>query len=477
MKEYLLPVKVVATSGIVENPEGLFVDKGKYAVILKDEAIRNTYTILRNKGASITLDFGQEMHGGIRVITEWVGKSSCKCRVRYGESIGEVNSDIGYKNATNHHSPRDFETSIVAYSDLVLGQSGFRYARIDVLEDNPCVIFKNIYVENNILDLPTIYEYQGRDERIKEIFKVAKRTVDLCSGAGVVWDGIKRDRMLWIGDLFPEVMALSTLYGRTKLVESTIDTTIEMTPLPNAFNGILTYSMYWIYMMADYLKELNARDYIEKHLDYIVNLVKCLDSNIDEEGNVTKDIRCLVDWPTVGTEDEEVGTRIVLLMSMNSAEYIYEQFSLDKTIINNIKRKAMIKSLEVKKMKQVIALKYFALGDISDEEYERLIQGRSKGFSTFMSYFLLKAVASKDEKLAIELMKEFYGGMLDRGATTFWEDFNIEWLEGSGRIDEFTSDGLKDLHGDYGAHCYVGYRHSLCHGWSAGVIKFIKEHC
>ena len=477
MKEYLLPVKVVATSGTVENPEGLFVDKGKYAVILKDEAIRNTYTILRNKGASITLDFGLEMHGGIRVITEWVGKSCCKCRIRYGESIGEVNSDIGYKNATNNHSPRDFETFIVAFSDLVLGQTGFRYARIDVLEDNPCVIFKNIYVENNILDLPTIYEYQGNDERIKEIFNVAKRTVDLCSGTGVVWDGIKRDRMLWIGDLFPEVMALSTMYGRTEIVESTIDTTVEMTPLPKAFNGILTYSMYWIYMMADYLKELNARDYIQKHLDYVINLVKCLDGYIDEEGNVTKDIRCLVDWPTVGTEDEEVGTRIVLLMSMNSAEYIYDQFNLDKSVINNIRRKAKIKPLEVKKMKQIIALKYFALGQISDDEYARLIEGGSKGFSTFMSYFLLKAVAARDEKLAIKLMKEFYGGMLDRGATTFWEDFNIEWLEGTGRIDEATPEGLKDLHGDCGAHCYVGYRHSLCHGWSAGVIKFIKEHC
>ena len=93
-----------------------------------------------------------------------------------------------------------------------------------------------------------------------------------------------------------------------------------------------------------------------------------------------------------------------------------------------------------------------------------------------MSYYILSAIASRDEKLAIELMKEYYGAMLDRGATTFWEDFHIEWLEGSGRIDEIDP-SKKDIHGDYGAHCYVGFRHSLCHGWSAGVVKFIKEHC
>ena len=93
-----------------------------------------------------------------------------------------------------------------------------------------------------------------------------------------------------------------------------------------------------------------------------------------------------------------------------------------------------------------------------------------------MSYYILTAIASRNKALAIELMKEYYGAMLDRGATTFWEDFHMEWLEGSGRIDAIDLT-KKDIHGDYGAHCYVGFRHSLCHGWSAGVAKFIKEHC
>ena len=93
-----------------------------------------------------------------------------------------------------------------------------------------------------------------------------------------------------------------------------------------------------------------------------------------------------------------------------------------------------------------------------------------------MSYYVLTAIASRDEQLAITLMKEYYGAMRDRGATTFWEDFHAEWLDGSGRIDEYDP-SKKDIHGDYGAHCYVGFRHSLCHGWSAGVAKFIKEHC
>jgi hypothetical protein len=73
------------------------------------------------------------------------------------------------------------------------------------------------------------------------------------------------------------------------------------------------------------------------------------------------------------------------------------------------------------------------------------------------------------------MMKEYCGGMLSVGATTFFEDFDIDWLENSCRIDRFPKKGQKDIHGDFGRFCYTGFRHSLCHGWSAGVITFIEE--
>ena len=35
--------------------------------------------------------------------------------------------------------------------------------------------------------------------------------------------------------------------------------------------------------------------------------------------------------------------------------------------------------------------------------------------------------------------------------------------------------GKKDLHADFGRYCYQGLRHSLCHGWSSGVLPFVYE--
>ena len=66
--------------------------------------------------------------------------------------------------------------------------------------------------------------------------------------------------------------------------------------------------------------------------------------------------------------------------------------------------------------------------------------------------------------------------MIDLGATTFWEDFNLDWLPDASRIDELVTTGKKDIHRDYGDHCYKGFRHSLCHGWSSGPTSWLSEH-
>lgn len=66
--------------------------------------------------------------------------------------------------------------------------------------------------------------------------------------------------------------------------------------------------------------------------------------------------------------------------------------------------------------------------------------------------------------------------MPDKGATTFREDFDIGWVKGTGRIDEFPQKGEEDVHGDSGDYCYKGFRHSLCHGWSSGVVGFVTKY-
>jgi len=128
--------------------------------------------------------------------------------------------------------------------------------------------------------------------------------------------------------------------------------------------------------------------------------------------------------------------------------------------------------------KQAAAL--LALTGLMDpaEANETVIAPNSpRGYSTFYGYYILKARgAAGDVTGALQSIRDYWGGMLSLGATTFWEDFDIDWLENAARIDEITPEGKVDVHGAYGGYCYQGYRHSFCHGWASGPTAWLTEY-
>ena len=102
---------------------------------------------------------------------------------------------------------------------------------------------------------------------------------------------------------------------------------------------------------------------------------------------------------------------------------------------------------------------------------------QERDISTFFGYFVLEAKSlCGDLDGAMQLIRNYWGAMLDFGATTFWEDFDLEWTANACPIDQIPQPGQKDIHGDFGKHCYTGLRHSLCHGWASGPTAFISEH-
>lgn len=462
MKEYLFPKKIV--SGKTKNNQNL-LKKQPLQIGLAE-----VFTTKFKKGDSVVLDFGKEMCGGLRILT-FSGKD-VKVRIRFGESLNECFSDIGVKNATNDHALRDFCVLLQNYSDMTFGNTGFRFVKLDFYGTAE---IKTVVAENNILKRKSLYTYTGEDKLIREIFKTAKRTVDLCASSGYVWDGVKRDRLVWIGDMHPETIALTTLYGRMEEIERSLDFVKEQTPLPNWMNRFPTYSMWWIIILADYYERTNAEEFTAKQMDYLSALVNQIDGCVKEDGEIVYP-SYFVDWPTCGKKDVVHGTRAINVMAIKGAIKLLKAFKKDTTVANGVLEKLLKVEIAPTESKQVYGLKYFATS-LTESDKKALTEGGAKGMSTFMSYYILKAVASFDKQKAIEMMKEFYGAMLDKGATSFWEDFSMDWVKDSCKIDEFPKGSQKDIHGDYGAYCYTGFRHSLCHGWSAGVIRFIEEEC
>ena len=122
------------------------------------------------------------------------------------------------------------------------------------------------------------------------------------------------------------------------------------------------------------------------------------------------------------------------------------------------------------------ALKYLSGAELSGREKTLLAAGGGKGFSCFLSGQILAALEeTAGAEAALDAIKEYFGGMLDMGATAFWEEFDLEWMKNSAPVTAFPRRGETDIHGDFGMHCYKGYRKSLCHGWSAGPVPFLFE--
>ena len=464
MKEFLLPKKIKALQN-AENAECLLMKK-ELQIGLAEKNLATFST-----GGYIILDFGREICGGIRILT--YKAKNVSVRIRFGESLTECCAELGgEKNATNDHSLRDFTVNLQYYSDMTFGQTGFRFVRLDFSDE---VSIKSILAESYVFKRAVEYSYRGNDECVKEIFGVAKRTVDLCASKGYLWDGVKRDRLVWIGDIHPEMLALTTLYGRLPLIEKSLNFVKKQTPLPKWMNGFPMYSMWWIIIVADYYSYTGAEDFAKKQIGYLVGLVEQMLSCVLENGELNYP-SYFVDWPTKGKPDEKQGVRAINIIAAKKAIELLQEFDKSTKHAEELLNRLLKVEIVVEQSKQVLGLKYFAVG-ISADDKKKLIADGAKGMSTFMSYYILKAVASFDKETAIKMMKEYYGAMLNKGATTFWEDFDMSWAENSCRIDEFPKEGEKDIHGDFGAYCYKGFRHSLCHGWSAGIIRFISEEC
>ena len=463
------PVAILRTQGRLINAETLLKRKERQIGL----AERDCMTV-DGKGY-ILLDYGEELCGGLEISAFTVADGAyAKIRIRFGESVSEAYSSPGEKNATNDHALRDFETSLVRYSTMRFGQTGFRFVRIDFLDEVE-VRIKAINAVYTVHTLLPQYTYGGTDAQVEQIFSAAKRTIDLCMQE-YVWDGVKRDRLVWVGDMHPEMLAICTLYGRQEIVERSLDFVKNQTPLPGWMNNIPMYSLWWIIIVADYYRLTGCKDYLIKQVEYLQRLILQIDACIQKDGTLNFP-RYFIDWPTRGKTDEIAGVRALSIWAMKRAADILRVLRMDCTVAESILRRLEKQPIDVVSAKQVIGLKHMATGELTDGEKERLIAGGAKGMSTFMSYYILKAVAdTAGADTAVAMMKEYYGGMLSRGATTFWEDFDIDWLAGSGRIDALPQPGEKDLHGDYGNYCYKGFRHSLCHGWSTGVIRFIKEY-
>lgn len=435
--------------------------------------------------SSILLDYGKELHGGLQLV---MGGSSRRepslVRIRFGESVGEASSDTWNSDwlmgfSTDDHAKRDIVMEIPRSGLIEIGNTGFRFVRIDLLQSNTTINLKEARAILRYRDIPYLGSFKSSNPRLDSIWLTGAYTTHL-NMQEFLWDGIKRDRLVWLGDFHPELKTINTVFGYNEVVPNSLDLACEQYPLPQWMNGMSSYSMWYLIIHYDWYMQNGNLDYLKKHRDYIVGLIDLIDSKIADDGTETLSPFRFLDWPsTPNTEGVEAGYRALLAWALNDARKLCEILDEPESAATCV---SAIEKLNRKikghnELKQAAALMARAgIMQPKQASNEVIAVDGAKRFSTFYGLYMLDALAMAGmHDQALQIISDYWGGMLDMGATTFWEDFNIEWMENSARLDEFTPEGMNDIHGDFGDYCYPSYRHSFCHGWASGPTSWLTE--
>ncbi|WP_163539944.1 alpha-L-rhamnosidase C-terminal domain-containing protein [Gracilibacillus sp. YIM 98692] len=486
IREYVTPKKVIWKSensnAEVEEEELLLEGRDGQLLINPEKPVVMHH---KDKTPGILLDFGVELHGGIQLAIWNCVKNgelikTTKVRIRFGESAMEAMSDIGGEtNATNDHAMRDQIVDVSFLGMNEFGNTGFRFVRIDLLEEDCMMQINSIRAVFLHRDLSAKGSFRCSDPLLNQIWDTGAYTVYL-NMQEYLWDGIKRDRMVWIGDMHPEVSTIQTVFGFHDIVPKSLDYVRDRTPLPDWMNTFPSYSAWWVIIQHDWYMYTGDLTYLKNQKGYLLPLLDQFCNHVKDDGTNTAP-NPFLDWPSHDNPEGvqsgihallymalEKGAKLCSILEEEEASHIYWYFA---------NKLSQYKPHHANSKQAAALLTLAGMLEPHQANQDVLAVGGAKGFSTFYGYYMLQAIAEAgDVQGSLDVIREYWGGMLQLGATTFWEDFNIEWMENAAKIDQLTPPGKIDVHGTYGDHCYVGYRHSLCHGWASGPTAWLTEY-
>lgn len=494
VREYITPTRIVwqGDSSRITGEECLLLPGTGQADLSTTQmcVLRSSPT----SHPSLLLDFGRELQGGLQLVTGMSpSQRPIPVRIRFGESVSEAMCEIdGMNGASNDHAIRDFELTLPWLGVREVGNSGFRFVRIDLLGDSSELHLKEVRAVSSYRDIPYKGSFRCDDERLNRIWQTGAYTVHL-NMQEYLWDGIKRDRLVWVGDLHPEVMTVSTVFGYNEVVPKSLDWIRDLTPLPGWMNGMSSYSLWWLLIQRDWYHYQGDLAYLREQRPYLTGLLRFLISKVDPDGRERLDGTRFLDWPSSENKRAiDAGLQALMVQTMRAGEELCRVLGEDALASECSSVASRLTACALKEKvgfpqkrdevvpgdKQAAALMVLAgLSDPVKADRECLSVGGAKCFSTFYGYYMLRAMAlAGNFEGALDVIRSYWGAMLDLGATSFWEDFNLDWVPGAGRIDELVPPGKKDIHRDYGAYCYKGFRHSLCHGWASGPTAWLSEY-
>ena len=429
-----------------------------------------TYVQRQRVGEGVLFDFGAETMARVCL-------SGCEggfVSVYYGESREE---------ALDSEHCETLDRARVDGGEAQMPQEmGFRYIYVVPADDAA-----EAEAYERCIDYPIAGDFHCGDTLMESIYDVARRTYRLTERE-FFFDGLKRDRWVWSGDVFQsEMMDFYTDFN-TEVLRRSLLVLGGKREADFHINTILDYTLYWMIALHRYAYYTGDSDFIREVFPRAEQFLRFCAVREDENGFLCgkEGDWVFLDWADIDNRGAVCAEQVLYCESLRcmaelSARCLGKQRTdlMEKadSLQNKIKQTfwtgekgcfvhGKIDGKLSEKTTRYANIFAFLFGMLTEQERSAVVQNVLKNDAVqaittpYMKFYELSALAeSGDIPSVLQYIRAYWGGMIEEGATSFWEEYdpNVRGAE------KYAMYGRK-------------YGKSLCHAWGASPLYLIGRY-
>ena len=474
------------------------------------ERVGEPQTMLYNQNfkdvKGLTLDFGRHMVGYFKFHTKTIGNRPQDAPVRikffFGELPAELNTPLDpWRGGLSRAWMQDEVVTVTQVDQWIEipRRLAARYLKIELMGASNDFDFAiddvEFLAQSSAGEVLTQLE-PGCPDIVRDINNVGIETLRECMQT-VYEDGPKRDRRLWIGDMYLESLANRYSFRNNQMTkhclylfaglaadDGIVISNLFEEPEPHAQLGsyCLTYCLLWNSALLEYLKDTGDRETANDLFKVAKRQTEDAISYVDDRGIFDKDKRggwvwLFFDWrdrldvntPMQGATIFALQQTYELARMLGREQEVKEYPALIKKMTQAARKYLYNKQRGVMESgtdRQVSILAQTWLiksGVLNKKEGAKAIRTALATDGVYMpgtpyaTHYLIDAMLLCDMKQeARDYLIDYWGGMVRKGADTFWEAYDP-------KDDHISPYGFSPVN-------------SACHAWSCTPVYFIHKY-
>jgi alpha-L-rhamnosidase len=393
-------------------------------------------------------------------------------------------------------------TDIVTLQDgetFATSPTGFRYVKVTALSaGGERIVLDPVLLQHIRYPVEARGSFRCSDEQLNAVWDACVRTVHLCMQTEM-WDGIKRDQLPWMGDLFVEALVAYHAFGDARLARRTYAVLGELGPAPprplarqqspglraiwrsasGDINDIPTYTLWWLVGLADYVRYTGDTTLLQELAPELESTVAHVAARVEADGIWrAREGWDLVDWSPLTAPERLQFTHLLAYQALALGLALLGQGEPGHDPL--LRRMAAAareqwgqngwRGLGPSHHVTAMAIRSGIMApDEAAALFRRALAPDPPARMTYWHRYADLDAAARIGAVGwgLDYIRRHWGPAIDAGLTTLWETFDPTWLEDDDP-HALTVVGSETAR-------YGGYETSLCHGWSAGPAPWLHR--